>query len=612
MACCLQDENIFTCCFCCYSFWLCLLEQMYSSIWLFSLGAEFIQLHALGATYLQTPPLYTADNYHQCVVHQRATYCMVYVEIQPDNGSEIWQKIKGNHSSTKFSYRHDQVYRGICAINIKNHSSQTLNTSPTNAHSKNPHSDNVHMAKELWKISRRQKSIGLYEQQLHEHINEEMQMKYNLSAKTFVTYCENPKEPLNKEPSYYYAISLLIAIGILNILSTIFDAYFKMQYTKNRSNIEYGYYDVAHKFPVRKYLTTFSLYRNFRRLIAPNNSTLGKDLSFMDGFRSILSFVIVFEHMNLIQFLPLHNPHFLEKSITTSFALSMIHMVACIELFFVMSGLFLYLKFDQNGLITKQSSLKECFKVYGRMMASRYLRYMPSILLLILFSSSILLYLGNSPLWRHLVEPNVVMCQNKWWSNVFMVSNLKFNNYCWLHTWYIAADFQLYAIFLFILVLSAKYPQWKKYLYTLIGVLGILLPSAISYIKKLDSVVTMSFENYRHMYVKNAETGEHMYISSYANLNAFFVGIICGELYVKYLKHDKYKRLVGDFLKPLPPLGCICIAFIWYLGSKLILQEASIWTALFAILYKNVVVYIVVAIVILRKMCMGSGKLMYC
>ncbi|XP_075167758.1 uncharacterized protein LOC142239899 [Haematobia irritans] len=559
---------------------------------------EISSIRVLDAPYPPIPPLYVTDDYRECIEDAGAAYCMVYAEIQPNNSSEVWQQIQRSQNPTQFRYRHDILYRGICTKNIGKQVSPMKEC---------PQSLNVEMGQMYRKFSQSQKSIGLYEHQLHRHINADFQRTYNLSVKTFVNYCDNPMEPLVKDSSYYYAIWALIIVTVLNILSTIIDAYLKPHHSKEANNFEY--YDSPHENTVQKYLTSFSLYRNYRRLILPNNSAMGKDLRFLDGLRSILSFIIVFEHITLIQFLPLENTDAFEASKMSSISMAMVHLLSCIELFFVMSGLLLYLKWDKCGSISEHSSFKDCLKVYGRMMVSRYLRYMPSVLLLVLFSSNILLYLGQGPIWRYIMEPNVVMCQTKWWSNLLMTSNLEFNNYCWLHTWYIAADFQLYALMLAILIISAKYPQWKKSIYIAIGILGISLPSIFSYINKLNSVPTMSFENYRHMYVKNADTGKHIYVSPYANLNAVFVGIMCGELYTNFLRHDKYKQFVGGYLKFLPPWGWLSIAYIWYLGSKLVPLEASIWTALFPLLYKHVAVYIVTTIVILKNMSQTGGFL---
>ncbi|XP_073847610.1 nose resistant to fluoxetine protein 6-like [Musca autumnalis] len=554
-------------------------------------------------SYNQMPPLYDTADYNSCLEKLSGSYCMVYVEIQEDNNSVLWHNIWNFTNSYRFHYRHDQLYRGICTTQCDSVSSPVDQNKSANY----LWNENVRMAQKLHKISRDQQTLAKNEDKIHQCIAEEFRGKYNLSVKTFVTYCDNPQEPIEKGSSYYNAVLILVGILILNLLSTIYDGYLKS--TQNQSKLSTCYFDKQHENSAHKYLCSFSIYRNYRRLIAPNASPMGKDLQFVDGFRTLLSITIVFEHLLITQFMPVENPDFFEQQFSTTFTLTLIHILVCIELFFMLSGLMLYLKFTKGEYITPQSTLKECLGVYLRLLFSRYLRYIPSLLLLILFSSNILIYLHNAPFWRHLIEPNVILCRTEWWSNLFMTANLGINNCCWVHTWYIAADFQLYALFLIVLILCAKYPQHKKSIYAGVGTVAALLPSLISYMLKLDSIPTLFIENYRHIYLKDIKSGEHLYLRPYSSLNGFFIGLICGEIYMKYLRNDRYKQLVGNRIKFLIPLGWLTILAIWYLGSSLVLKEASIWTALYAIPNRPISLAIVATIVIIYKMCRGGGFL---
>ncbi|XP_073845611.1 nose resistant to fluoxetine protein 6-like isoform X2 [Musca autumnalis] len=554
-------------------------------------------------SYKQMPALYDTADYNSCLQQISASYCMTYVEIQEDNNSELWHNIWNFTNSYRYHYRHDQLYRGICTTQCKN-------VSPPVDQNKSANylwNENVRMAQKLHKISRDQQTLAKNEDKLHQCIAEEFRGKYNLSVKTFVTYCDNPQEPIAKGSSYYISIFVLMCIVILNLFSTIFDAYLKS--TQNEPKRSPCFYDKQHGNSAHKYLCSFSIYRNYRRLIAPNASAMGKDLQFVDGFRTLLSIVIVIEHLIYTQFMPVENPDYFEQQYSSTLMLTLTHMLVSIELFFMLSGLMLYLKFTKGEYVTPQSSLRQCFRVYVRLLISRYLRYIPSLLLLILFSSNILLYLQTAPFWRHIMEPNVILCRSEWWSNLFMTANLGINNCCWVHTWYIAADFQLYAIFLALLILCAKYPQHKNSIYAVIGSVGALLPSIISYILKLQSIGTCNIENYRHIYLKDVKTGEYVYLSPYCNLSGFFIGLICGEIYMKYLRNDRCKQIVGNRIKFLIPLGWLIILAIWYLGSKLLFVEASIWTALYAIPHRPISLAIVASIVIIYKMCHGGGFL---
>ncbi|XP_075166628.1 nose resistant to fluoxetine protein 6-like [Haematobia irritans] len=554
------------------------------------------------------PLLYEMDDYKACMQQPSNTYCLIYMEIRSDNDSTLLHEIKKHYNASVFHFRYDQLYRGMCTSNIKrNLKSIATHQQASDYRATLLETDNMQWNRKLFKISQNQKSISQYHHLIHTHLDSEMQNKFNVSVKTFVRYCENPEEPIEKGFGYSFTLYLLITIVGLNLFSTIYDFHAKSRNTENAKN--HNYYDKDHKTNGKKLLTAFSLVRNYRRIVAPNVSTVGKDLSFIDGVRTLLSFTIVCEHLVFTIAMPISNSSSVENFYTKALPRWLLNMMVCIEIFFLLSGLFLSIKFHKNEYVTAKTSMKECFYIYMRMMISRYLRYIPSLLLLIVVSANTYIHLHNGPLWRNIFEPHAILCSDYWLINLLMINNFNVNKMCWGHTWYIGADFQLYAIFLGILILSVKFPQYKKIIYTSIGIVGIALPSIMSHIKKLDAMPSVRPETFRHMYWKNIETAEVLYLSTYSNLTGFFVGIICGELYFKYLKQDKYKRFVANILESAPLYGLLVISVIWSLGSKLFFEEHTIWTALYPLLHKHLTVAIVAIIVILRNMSRIGGFL---
>ncbi|XP_058986799.1 nose resistant to fluoxetine protein 6-like [Musca domestica] len=535
-------------------------------IWIIFMGVTY-SIAAVPSeefNYEQLPPLYATADYRDCLQQPSSSYCWVYAEIQADNSSPLWHYLWNHSNSNAYHYRHDQVYRGICTSQCNNGGVEvtmagdkllgsdivpdakyrSVCTSPCiNGNYEDPvagdrllDSKIVQMAQRLHEISRNQKTVVDNGDNIQQCVNSEFRQRYNLSVKTFTTYCENPKEPLEK----------------------------------------------AHHN-----LCSFSLYRNYRRLVIPNHSPMGRDLQFVDCFRTILSLVIVGEHTTYTQFMPTKNPELFEQMYSNPFTLIIVHIIVCIELFFMLSGLMLCLKFKKGEFITPQSSIKECLIVFLRLLISRYLRYMPSLLLPILLTSNVMLYVQQGPFWRHVMEPNVVLCRSEWWSNLLMTANLGINNCLEIN----------FCFFFF------RYPKYKIPLYTVIGTVGALLPTIVGYIKKLPSIGTLTVESYRHIFLQGVETGEYLYLSTYSNLNGFFVGLICGEIYLKYLQHDSYKKLIESRIKYFIPLGWPIIPAIWYLGSKLLFQEPSIWTALYGILHRPLSLVIMAIIAVIYNMC---------
>lgn len=70
------------------------------------------------------PALYKFDNYHECMNNYTSQqkysvkYCMVLVQLQPNQNSSLWQHINET-SKSKFHYRHDHIFRGVCMDKCK-------------------------------------------------------------------------------------------------------------------------------------------------------------------------------------------------------------------------------------------------------------------------------------------------------------------------------------------------------------------------------------------------------------------------------------------------------------------------------------------------------------
>lgn len=49
-----------------------------------------------------------------------AKYCLVFVQIQSDNESALWQQIDEISNRNQFYFRHEHLFRGLCLENCKN------------------------------------------------------------------------------------------------------------------------------------------------------------------------------------------------------------------------------------------------------------------------------------------------------------------------------------------------------------------------------------------------------------------------------------------------------------------------------------------------------------
>ncbi|XP_065368972.1 uncharacterized protein LOC135961401 [Calliphora vicina] len=324
--------------------------------------------------YERMPALYKFDNYQNCVnrndpepLAYPAKYCMVYVEIQPDNNSLTWQQIE-LISANRFKYRHDHLFRGVCMERCKDF--LVNNENKINV-------DKGFLTNEQTEIFQQYHNNSLdhtmryqYHNEIHECINQKYLDNYNLSTKTFVSYCMDPKESRQKDTYFYLTILVIIILILLNIISSIYDGIVKAQQLKPDDK----YYEVKHNDKVDRYLTSFSIYRNYKRLVVANKSDIGMDLSFLDGFRAILCLLIILEHSLLVQFAHLENPDYLETTWSQLGTKLFIHAFVWLELFFVLSGLLMFVKFEKSQYITPKSSFMDCVHVFVRLLVSRYLR----------------------------------------------------------------------------------------------------------------------------------------------------------------------------------------------------------------------------------------------
>ena len=83
----------------------------------------------------------------------------------------------------------------------------------------------------------------------------------------------------------------------------------------------------------------------------------------------------------------------------------------------------------------------------ARIYINRYVRYIPAVLVLIMFfSSSLPRYIVSGPFLGNITY-EVGKCKKWWWSSLLFVQNyVNLKENCLNQTWYLSADFQLFLI----------------------------------------------------------------------------------------------------------------------------------------------------------------------
>nr|XP_023025743.1 O-acyltransferase like protein-like [Leptinotarsa decemlineata] len=124
-------------------------------------------------------------------------------------------------------------------------------------------------------------------------------------------------------------------------------------------------------------------------------------------------------------------------------------------------------------------------------------------------------------------------CQKNWWTSVLFINN-HYNQYdmCHFITWYLSADTQLYVLSLIILSIIWMF---KRNTVTILGscvVVGILIPTMISYIYDLDFIYRITPENSKNNKFRSFNFNA-IYSSNYANMATYMVGLCFGYVYSK-------------------------------------------------------------------------------
>lgn len=153
------------------------------------------------------------------------------------------------------------------------------------------------------------------------------------------------------------------------------------------------------------------------------------------------------------------------------------------DLFLMISGLLA--SFSLTRKLQQQKKIN-----YLAEYLDRYLRIVPSLLVIILILSHIMPHIGSGPLFKVLTEREADLCTNYWWRNLLLI-NVWFGirSMCAFHTQHVAIDFELFLVTPFLMTLIYKWP--KKGIQFVIGlaVVSSLTKCYIAYQMELSEFV---------------------------------------------------------------------------------------------------------------------------
>ncbi|KAG5684550.1 hypothetical protein PVAND_013776 [Polypedilum vanderplanki] len=342
-------------------------------------------------------------------------------------------------------------------------------------------------------------------------LNEHFLLKNDLMA--LMAECRtNDLAPLG--PQSFFSL-----IALLMIASTIYEILMK-----HRNEV-----------PNRLYIS-FSVYTNGSKLFDVTKIKSASSLNCLHGLRAMSIFWIILGHRVLNQH-PWGNViEFIEFSQTAWSAIFSAYHIA-VDTFFVM-----------GALLMTWSTLRDCENGnlnILRMIWRRYLRYTPvlaaTILIVICFSK----YLYSGP---YIINEIIDPCVSKWWMALLHIQNyLPQEQMCLNHAWYLSADFQLFLISPFIILLIHKFGKRLLALPTALCLMSIIYILVICF--ALDARIPTADEDYTGVSVYT----RWIYFQTQSRSGPWFIGIILG--YILYENREKTIKISNRLN-----------AFMWFLS----------------------------------------------
>ncbi|KAH8325600.1 hypothetical protein KR067_002172, partial [Drosophila pandora] len=338
-----------------------------------------------------------------------------------------------------------------------------------------------------------------------------------------------------------FTIVLLSVLGALVASSTLYD---------------YFYQDNKSPNVVVKAFSARANSRALFRLVEPKSNPNVIDC--LHGIRCLSFIWVVYGH-DYLQYSssPIINVLDAFSWLRSFFGLFVMHGVFAVDTFFFLSGMLLVV-----------IALRTMDRTKGKlnipmMYLQRYVRLTPLVAFAILVYLKILPLLGDGPLFGQIGSGPYASCKETWHWTLLYVQNYFAENMCLSHSWYLAADMQLYIFTPFLLIALYK---WGKKAAAGIFILMLLLASCLFSIMVIKN---MSMSD-------GTEARRKLYYTANVRASPYLVGILFG--YFLHLSRGKKFKLnpIAVLLGWLVGLGLLftCITSVYHASNISIATEA--------------------------------------
>ncbi|XP_069696171.1 uncharacterized protein [Periplaneta americana] len=283
----------------------------------------------------------------------------------------------------------------------------------------------------------------------------------------------------------------------------------------------------------------FSLISNSRRILIVDEPTC---LPSVDGIKVLsLLWVMLIHTCFLTANLPTVNYLNITAFASHLFSTIIINASLAADTFMVTSGVLIsyaFLKDMANKGFYQHEGTKLSWKFLCRYLptyyTARYIRYLPTVSLMVLLQITFVSYLGSGPLWDYATGHMTEICRETWWSTLLMCQNLiDPAKICVWHSWYLMVDMQLYMfspLLLLFLLTCSKVRALVLIVYVII--MGIVSSFLFNFSKMLPAGLTTGSPS--EWVLKN----RYDLMMPFTRLSPWTIGVAVGYLIFSYRKEN--------------------------------------------------------------------------
>jgi peptidoglycan/LPS O-acetylase OafA/YrhL len=222
------------------------------------------------------------------------------------------------------------------------------------------------------------------------------------------------------------------------------------------------------------------------------------------------------------------------------------------------------------GMLEQAKKVKSVWKFFLGSVSHRFIRIWPTYMMAILMFWKIGPYFGSGPIWRTFYTL-ACSCNNGgvlW--NMFFIDNFGYHgatgiDYCFGWGWYLAVDFQLFAISPFIMY---AYHRNKKLGWAI--TFGLFMASVIT------AFILIMVNDWRYpipnpKFPVQADFMDNFYYKPYVRASAYLMGLMTGYVYVEYKANNE------AFVNPINKLKNSIVARVLFYVVGIALCELVIW-----------------------------------